>query len=265
MNCEAAIDRFLESLTGDLDASTSADLESHLANCATCRAARDGLRALWHGLDVLPQETPSEMLRPRFYAMLHAAGQEKRRRRSRRQRLNGWIEGWWPRQPIIQVGLALVALVVGLGLGPRLRRTPSELEQLRAEIQSTRRLVAISMLQQQSPSQRLQGVSFSYRLQDPDADVVQALLQTLETDPNVNVRLAAADALGQYPELPQVRLGLVESFQHQTSPLVQIALIDLLVEVSDPEVTELLRRVAQDPKLHASVRQRAQSGLQRPL
>ena len=265
MNCEGAIDRFLESLTGELDASTSVDLETHLATCATCRESCDGLRALWRDLEALPQERPSEALRPRFYAMLHAWRQEQRRRRSLRERLNGWLEGWWPRQPLVQFGLALVALMVGLGLGPRLHRTPSELAQLRTEIQSTRRIATISMLQQQSPSQRLQGVSFSYQLQDPDADVIQALLQSLDTDPNVNVRLAAADALGQFPDLPQVRQGLVDSFQRQTSPLVQIALIDQLVLVTDPEVVAMLRRLAQDPELNKAVRQRAQWGLQRPL
>jgi HEAT repeat protein len=139
------------------------------------------------------------------------------------------------------------------------------MEALRAEIQSTRRLVTISMLQQQSPSQRLQGVSYSYDMQEPDPDVIQALVQTLDTDPNVNVRLAAADALGQFREQPAVRRNLMDSFQHQTSPLVQIALIDLLADVRDDAIVALLKRVAEDTKLHPDVRQRAQGGLNRQL
>ena len=263
MNCEGALELFLEPLTGDLDPDTKAALEAHLAGCSTCRESSDGLLSLWNGLESLPQEKPSEALRQRFYAMLHDWGAEKKRRRSLRERLDGWHASWWRRQPVFQLGLALACLAAGIVLGPRLRR--NELAQLRSEIQSTRRLVTISMLQQQSPSQRLQGVSFSYELQEPDPDVIQALLLTLDTDPNVNVRLAAVDALGQFPDLPEVRRGLVDSFQRQTSPLMQIALIDLLVPAPDPDLAAMLQRVAEDPKLHESVRQRAQWGLQRPL
>lgn len=261
MKCEAAIDRLLESLTGELESSPRAELEAHWAQCVTCCEMRDGLLGLWKGLQTLPLEQPSEALRPRFYAMLHAQRPETRRR-GLGEHLNGWLLGWWPRQPVWQVGLALVFLAAGLVAGPRLRRAPSELAQLRAEVESTRRLVTISMLQQRSPSQRLQGVSFTYQLQEPDTDVIEALLRTLDTDPNVDVRLAAAEALGQFLTLPQVRKGLVESFERQTSPLVQIALIDVLSAVTDADVAALLQRVAQDPELHRSVRQRAQ---QRPL
>ena len=263
MNCEGALELFLQSLTGDLDVDTRATMEAHLATCSQCRESSDGLLSLWDELEALPQETPSEALRPRFYAMLHDWRTEKQSRPRLRERLNGWLASWWPRQPVFQLGLALALLAAGFVLGPRLRR--NELAQLRNEIQSTRRLATISMLQQQSPSQRLQGVSFSYELQEPDPDVIQALLLTLDADANVNVRLAAVDALGQFTDLPEVRRGLLDSFQSQTSPLVQIALIDVLVQAHAPDLAAMLQRVAQDPKLHESVRQRAQWGLQRPL
>jgi len=264
MSCEGMVDRFLASLTGELDASATAALESHLAACDACREACDGLGALWRALEGMPQESPSEALRARFYAMLEAHREESPRR-SRRESLNRWLEGWWPRQPVFQFALALAFLALGLALGPRLGNGPSEIDRLRAEIQSTRELVTLSMLQQQSSSQRLQGVSYSYQLQEPDSDVIQALLQALDTDPNVNVRLAAADALGRFRDSPGVRRGLVESFQRQTSPLVQIALIDVLVEILDPNIVEMLQRTAHDPQRNELVRQRAQWGLQRRL
>ena len=54
-----------------------------------------------------------------------------------------------------------------------------------------RQLVTLSLLQQQSAGDRLQGVNWSYRVEQPDTAVLAALLTTVNHDPNVNVRLAA--------------------------------------------------------------------------
>jgi hypothetical protein len=105
-------------------------------------------------------------------------------------------------------------------------------DELREEVRHTRQLVALSLLQQQSASERLKGVDWSNRMTRPDPQVLSALLHTVNYDQNVNVRLAALDALHQSANNEMVRRGLVESLDRQTSPLVQIALIDLLVEAS---------------------------------
>lgn len=46
MNCREFEERCIESLEGTLDASLASELAAHLEDCATCRAARDELKAL---------------------------------------------------------------------------------------------------------------------------------------------------------------------------------------------------------------------------
>jgi HEAT repeat protein len=75
------------------------------------------------------------------------------------------------------------------------------------------------------------------------------------------VRLAAADALAQFRDLPSVRDGLVVSMERQSSPLVQVALIDLLVELQEQRATGLLRQLSENPASNPAVRQRAAWGL----
>ncbi len=118
------------------------------------------------------------------------------------------------------------------------------------------------MLQQQSASQRLEGVSWSTRLSDPDAKVMGQLLHTLQYDNSVDVRLAALDALSRYAGRPEIRSGLVEALQTRQSPLVQVALIDLLVDLHDREAVTQFKKFQQDPRLDPTVKKRVDWGIQ---
>jgi hypothetical protein len=261
MSCEKSIDQFLASLTGDLDDQANAALHAHLAQCAACRESTEGLRALWTNLEHIPQERPSEVVRARFYAMLEAH-RHAQSRRGLHLSLNDWLERWWPRQPVMQFGMALLFLGAGLALGPRLRNSHAEIEQLRSEIRSTNQLLAISMLGETSPSERLRGVTWTNKVEQPTTEMLQALLQRLDTDENVNVRLSAVEALGEYRDRPFVRQGLLQSLPRQESPLVQIRIIDLLVQNHERESVDLLESLSNDVMTDKTVRQRAQWGVQ---
>jgi HEAT repeat protein len=118
--------------------------------------------------------------------------------------------------------------------------------------------VALSMLQQQSASERLQGVTWTRRDGQLDPQVLSALLHTLRYDNSVDVRLAALDVLSRHGAQPQVHKGVADTLQEQQSPLVQVALIDLLLEWRDPEAAQRLHKLEQSPNLNPAVRQRAE-------
>jgi HEAT repeat protein len=104
-------------------------------------------------------------------------------------------------------------------------------------------------------------VNWSYQLQQPGNDVLRALLDTLIHDSNVNVRLATVDALRQFGDKPVVRRGLIDAMTREDSPMVQVALIDLAVDLQEKESIATLRQLSQDDKVNEAVRQRAQRGL----
>jgi hypothetical protein len=112
---------------------------------------------------------------------------------------------------------------------PRHRQAAEVRSELR-EIQFT-----LSLLQQQSATERLRGVSWTSQIDQPGNEVVSALLDTLLHDPNVNVRLAAVDALRRVSDRPDVRLGTRQAVTDRAaSPLLQVAVIDFMVETRDP-------------------------------
>jgi HEAT repeat protein len=126
-----------------------------------------------------------------------------------------------------------------------------------------RQLVALSLLQQQSASERLRGVSWTYRVEPSDTEVLAALLAAVNHDPNVNVRLAAVDALRPFAAGQPTRDAVIQALPSQTDPIVQVALIDLLVDLKETEAAPELRKVAADGSTDVGVRQRAQWALEK--
>jgi hypothetical protein len=233
-------------------------------------AEADALDETWRRLGAIDAPAPnSERMRARLDAVIDAVEHAHAPARSRAFR------------PSVLQGLAAAALVViGIGMGwfagsgriggfasGGTRPTPdtgsaSEIAAMRSEMHDLREMVSLSLMQQQSASERLKGVSRTGQLDRPSSEVVSALLDTLMHDANVNVRLATIDALERFAAREDVRRGTIEAVQRQASPLVQIALIDFMVKTNERESAPMLRRLAMNPQVNDAVRARAEWGLQ---
>jgi len=230
------------------------DFAEHLASCESCRNEVSRIGTLWQSLDLLPLEEPGGRVRERFYEMLGAYRQGVASAEPRH------AFHWW------QMAAAAALLTVGLGIGYVARgngQAPAEVSQLREEVANMRQLVALSLMQQQSASDRLRGVSWAYRAEPSDREVLGALVSAVNHDANVNVRLAAVDALRRFSASPETGRAALQSLSKQTTPIVQVALIDLLVDLKDPEAAPELRRLSGNETANEGVRQKAQWALER--
>jgi hypothetical protein len=268
MNCAAIGELLPDYLQGRLSPELAGEVEKHLTGCPMCGEEA----ALWKKLALLPEEQPSPALQTRFKAMLESY-QEGRWEKSSLAAAKSkspspalWGLGNWRQLPVAGVVWACVFLVCGFLVGrqsirPAENTNEQETAALRNELAGTRQLVALSLLQQQSASQRLEGVSWSTRLQQPDPKVMDALFHTLRFDNSVDVRLASLDALSHYAGRPEVRRELVSALQEKQSPLVQIGLIDLLVDLHDQNAVPQLKRFQQDSKIDPNVRKHVDWGI----
>lgn len=261
MKCEQIGELLPDYLQRALNAEQNEVVELHLAQCGNCR---DEV-AIWKKLAQLPVEQPSTELRMRFEAMLHAYQTGRSDRTSQTFERSHPAAGWsfwnWLRTPVGAVAWSAALLVIGLFAGTEfsgIHSQSSEIALLQSELTNTRQLVVLSMLQQQSASERLQGVSWSQGADKLDPQVTTALLHTLRYDGSVDVRLAALSALSKHASQPQVRTGVLDALQTQQSPLVQVALIDQLLEWRSPEAAKQLRTFEQTPDLNPTVKQRAE-------
>jgi len=263
MDCDRMARLLPDYWQGALQASDADFVASHLKVCTACHE----LVALGEGLAELPSEQPSPALRERFHAMLDAYEEGRGEASQFLPRAWPWGRNWVGMRLTVAMGAAAVLLVaVGFMVGRSLSggeaaRSQQEIAGMQSELTNMRQLMVLSMLQQDSASQRLQGVSWSRRQLKADPQILGALLHTLRYDSSVDVRLAALDALSRYGDQTQVRQGLTEALESQQSPLVQVELIDLLVAWRDGSALDQLRRIERDQNVDPAVRERARRAI----
>lgn len=249
-------------LSGQLTPAEKDIFEAQLNASPELRMEVEELRPLWDELGSIPEERPGDALRTRFYQKLNAIAGE-------RNRVSDSGFAWWKSglQGLVrQTMLAIAVFAAGLYIGrvnPGTSPGTQEVKRLDTEVQTLRQTVALSLLERQSATSRLEGISWSSRVEHPDSDLVSALLSTLNSDPNINVRLSALDAVEKFSGDPAVRKTLIESIPRQDSPLVQIALIDALVHMRANTAATELRKLSGDGRVNAAVRERAQWGLEK--
>jgi len=258
MTCDQVKEHIADYLAGALGRPEAEELDEHFARCAACKQETAALSETWEMLGLLEQEQPSAQMRPRFYQSLEAyrQGLDSAAPAPVRRRFFDWgWHGWAWSAALLAVGVS-----AGLWLGGR-ERGRADLSGLQDEVHQMRQLVTLSLLEQQSASERLRGVDYAYRVDQSDTQVLAALLHAVNHDPSVNVRLAAVDALRKFAGSPAVKGKLDQSLTKQESPLVQLALIDFIVEERDKNAVPSLAALQRSPTTNKNVKEKALWGL----
>jgi hypothetical protein len=267
MKCEEIRVLIPDYLSETLDHQVKSRIDEHTLSCVDCRRKIDALALVWSKMEGLPEEEPGPVIRTRFYTMLEAYNHginNAPQRVSMFERLNERLRTWWPRQPVFQFGVTAIFLFVGLTVGLWVNtasHSTGELERLNQEMTEMRQLVTLSLLNQPTASERLRGVYMGRDIPEPDDRYLAALVTALNSDPSVSVRLAAVDALQRYSDSSEVRTDLVASLPRQTSPLVQISLIDTLVRLREKQAIDAFKTIADNPRSIEPVIKRAKMGM----
>jgi len=217
-------------------------------------------------LDETLQYEPSNKLDDRFYSSLNDAIEKS-------NRVNGFNKFWNSFSSLFVIPqkawvmpIAALLLVVGFVLGSNWYKqndidsnqnvvsNTNEMDEVRAQL-------VMSLADQPYATKRLQAISEVDKLNNATEQVIQALFKMLNSDANVNVRLAAVTSLSNYVENPLVREGLVRSITQQESPLVQIALADLMVTLQEQESINPLEELLKKPETNDMVKQKLEESI----
>lgn len=266
MNCQQVRDQFTDFLTGEITRERQSVVQSHLSLCSTCREELENLNQIWTKLGVLPEEEPGEQMRDHFYTMLESYKEalNDSRERAREGWLSRFFQGLRIGQPALQLTSIVAVLFIGLLAGIFItsnNQNRQSVQNLSREVENMRQIVAVSLLAKSSPSDRLQGIYWSSKIRRPDQKMMQVLFNTLNNDPNVNVRLSVVDTLYSFKQNSRVRQNLIRALPQQDSPLVQVALIDLLAETQDKKAIQPLRQIIKNPDTEPEVKSRARESI----
>jgi hypothetical protein len=115
------------------------------------------------------------------------------------------------------------------------------LSKLSVEVSEMKYQLMFALIEKPVAQERLKAVRMTSELESVGQQVAWMLLQTFKYDDNVNVRLAALDALTRYTHLPHVRKGLIQSIPVQDSPIVQLRLAEMMAAMQNTEALEPLK------------------------
>jgi hypothetical protein len=208
--------------------------------------------------NILAMETPepSPSLNNRFYQMLR---EEKKANAS-----TGWRASFNWNNLMPRFAFATLTLLVGLGIG-YLMRSPAQkekqIETLSHEISELKEMMMLSMLEKESATDRLKAVNLTQGMDQAGIKVTSALLQTLNNDENVNVRLAALDALKPFTEDSQIREALIRSIANQKSPLVQVAMAELMAALQEKAAVGELQKLLKDSETPSDIKEKIQESI----
>jgi hypothetical protein len=177
---------------------------------------------------------------------------------------------WWKRffswnDLMPRLAFASFTLLIGLLAGYLLRSPEKKDEQISVlsdQIRDMKEMMMLSLLEKESATDRLKAVSLTQDMDHVSKQVTGALLQTLNNDENVNVRLAALDALRPYSKDGQIRAALIRSIAQQKSPLVQVALAELMAELQEKGAIKELNKILQDGETPTDIKKKIQESIQ---
>jgi len=263
MSCEQIINEIPLYCYGEVSSETEEIIESHLAECAHCRAELERHRAFLDLLDTRPDEGDTSLVLAGCRARLRSAIETPK-------------TSFWQWQIPFRVPVGAMALVA-LGffgarftpekfggiegsLGPPMFSSVKSVEpdshsgQVHIAVDEIRRhmvsgvvqdphiedLLLSAVREESNPVVRVASI----RILNGNADseqVRRALVDALTRDPNAGVRLKALEGLKPYGGDPLVRRTLANVLLKDDNPDVRIQAIDLLTTHHDDSIVGVLQ------------------------
>lgn len=215
-------------------------------------------RRLWQALEGISQPEPPPRLRRRFYGELDRLGRQTPFERwSRRIGVIG------VRGVVTALSCAVAGIVVGILLGDSDSIERSELTDLQQQVAQLNRNLILDRLENVSASKRLLGVIDAAGMAENDTEIARALLSRAVDDRVYSVRAAAIDAIGPQLNTPAVGEELMALLEKTDSPLVQLALVDLVLRHGNAQQIERLERLSESGALHPDLAQHVKTAVWR--
>jgi len=213
------------------------------------------LERLDNQLTAFEAPATSLALDDKFYAQL---GKEKKKMES--SSFSFSMPSWTWLAPRLAFSAALI--VAGFAGGYFFNKgETSDIKTLTQEVADLKETMMLSLLEKESATDRLKAVNLTSEMDHVSTQVTDALFKTLNGDQSVNVRLAALEAIAPYAKIEKVRAGLIRSIAQQDSPLVQVALADLMVQMQEKKSVTEFDKILKSEKTPADIKKKIKESI----
>jgi len=244
MNCEEVKINLPGYIDRKLDETTYRAIRIHLEGCDACSSLHSELSSFLTYLDTFPQPEVPEGMKEEFMKLA-----SEQRIPGHRKTLA--IPMW------MKVAAMLVLFFGTYWMGYRVGTGKSEMtnNQLATQLHEQKQEVLLASLRDYTGPQKIEAVYSISKTGKASDELINALVYTMNSDKNVNVRLAAINALSEMMDKNQrVKTELIRSLSVQENSLLQISLIQVLTESGVKEAKEEIESMTNSEKTDESVK-----------
>ncbi len=262
MDCKDVKNLMIERIDGNLDADSCRLVDKHLETCSSCQEEYIQIGNLLKSMLETEEKQPDQSLKQGFYSMLQneiqdMASEEKEEKITLISR------------KILLTTIkyaAAIFIVFSLGyfignINNHRFHENTEVAALKQEIELLKENGYLISLNKPTASERLKVINTVSESNKEDQELFRALVNTLNSDENANVRMAAAYALSKFSDDEYVRISLIHSLEKQNEPIVQISLIGILIDMKDNRAKPVIEKLIGDEDVIPEVKQQAQVSL----
>lgn len=258
MNCKDIDHKIVDFVDNKLSVEESITIQNHIDSCDSCKQIHNETLSLMAAFQSVELEKPSGTLRQNFLNMLD---EEKQLQSPKVVQLHSKSTIKWKQAFQIAASVVLVCLGFFAGSYSSKQQASEEIAILKEQTTELKENMMLALIDNRSASKRIQAVNYSEELSQPDSEVLEALINRMHYDSNINVRLAAADALSKYSEKELIKKAFIDALEQEENPDLQIAIIQFLVKIQDKRALEPMQHLLDKPETPDFVKAQANSGI----
>ena len=267
MKNQKIIDWKIASLANNDNSELTDEMESFLQSNRQLQEELLFIEHFWTN-DVKPLVMPSDKLDANFYQMLSRAQSAQQQTMQPRDNASSYskeqtlslmdkVKSWFMPTSIAQFATLTFVFVLGFNLNqaPNIDRNSDDFSVLQQDISSLTTVIAMSMLQKDSASERLSGVAYSRQTDLSNPRLVEQLIALLARDKSTSVRLAIINSLSELKYFRSSEQQLFNMTIKEENVLVQIELCRLLLNYGSDDIKKLFTEQVTHQQLKPEVQE----------
>lgn len=238
MKCKNIQDQLINYIEGNLSEEEFSAINSHLKTCKECSFELEKTKQFLDTLSKTNLEKPSPKLKENFESFLFDEIQKEENKIVPIAHKTDW-------NLYLRVAASILLLISAFLLGKYQSNTSSKTENSFSDI-STNKKEVFALLENPSASKRILAVTKTEMYSVKDTRIIDALISKLFLDKNVNVRLAATEALAKFTSLEKVRNALIKALDTEKEPSIQIELIQILATIQEKRALNSMKQLLEN-------------------
>jgi hypothetical protein len=259
MNCKEIKLLITDYHDNNFDCKIKTSIEEHLMSCSSCMLLHQEYNHLINTIKKVQEKIPDNDLELNFNEML--TREKEILKASKSMLLKPKNKTF---NSILKVAASILLIISSYFLGSYKSNTSqiNEIATLKQEKTKMLTIATLSLMENESASKRIQAVKYSQELENPDDDILNALINEMLYDKLVNVRLASARALERFSEYNIVKNAYIKALKNEDNTSMQIELIEILVYIKEKRAIPKMKELLNDENTPVFIKDQLKSELQ---